>query len=532
MYIFQIFLGGLLLNAALGAPAASTTTNPKVVCYYGSWSVYRNGIGKFDVENIDTNLCTHIIYTFAGLDESSSKIKVLDPWNDLPDNWGKNAYGRFTGLKAQNPELKTLLAIGGWNEGSMKYSKMAANPEKRAVFIQSAVGLLLKHNFDGLDMDWEYPALRGGVPEDKNNFSILLKELKKAFSSHGLLLSAAVGMGPTTIASAYDVPSIAESLDFINLMTYDFHGAWEKQTGHNTPLSVRPAETGEWRLFNLESSVSTWLTLGAPAHKLVLGLATYGRTFTLADVTSTGLDAPTTGGGKAGRYTQQQGILGYYEICSTIGDWDMFFDKDVAAPWAVKGNQWIGFDDAESITTKSKWGKSLGLGGAMIWSLETDDFRNICGQGSFPLLSAINKVWKQGNPELPTTTSAPQNITDISSSHTSIGSSSTQNVNSSITPPTHSTTIDPASDLVTNSPVHNSTTQSSSTTEHPEKTTISNIACTKEGYFAMLQDCSKFCFCGKSENGWIRYNFNCPNGLYFNPSILTCDWPYNVPSCQ
>ncbi|CAL4096913.1 unnamed protein product, partial [Meganyctiphanes norvegica] len=113
------------------------------------------------------------------------------------------------------------------------------------------VELLLKHNFDGLDMDWEYPALRGGVPEDKTNFSILLKELKKAFSSHGLLLSAAVGMGPITIASAYDVPTIAESLDFINLMTYDFHGAWKKQTGHNTPLSVRPSENGEWRLFNL-----------------------------------------------------------------------------------------------------------------------------------------------------------------------------------------------------------------------------------------------------------------------------------------
>ncbi|CAL4143886.1 unnamed protein product, partial [Meganyctiphanes norvegica] len=529
--VYSLF-GVLLLKVVLGAPLVASVTNPKVVCYYGSWSVYRNGIGKFDVENIDVNLCTHIIYTFAGLDESTSMIKVLDPWNDLPDNWGKNAYGRFTGLKAQNPELKTLLAIGGWNEGSMKYSKMAADPEKRAVFIQSAVELLLKHNFDGLDMDWEYPALRGGVPEDKTNFSILLKELKKAFKSHGLLLSAAVGMGPTTIASAYDVPSISESLDFINLMTYDFHGAWEKQTGHNTPLSVRPSETGEWRLFNLESSVSTWLSLGAPAHKLVLGLATYGRTFTLADVTSTGLDAPTTGRGKAGRYTQQQGILGYYEICSTIGDWDMFFDENVAAPWAVKGNQWIGFDDAESITTKSKWGKSLGLGGAMIWSLETDDFHNICRQGSFPLLSAINQVWGQGTPDPVTTTSRPQNITNVSTPHTSILTSSTQTVKTSTASLTYSTTIAPTSESVTNSPVKTSTSPSSSTTEDPEKTTITNIACTKEGYFAIPQDCSKFYFCGNSGNAWIRYDFSCPTGLYFNPSVVACDWPYNVPSCQ
>ncbi|CAL4096929.1 unnamed protein product, partial [Meganyctiphanes norvegica] len=132
MNILYSLLGVLLLQVVLGAPSAASVTNPKVVCYYGSWSVYRNGIGKFDVENIDVNLCTHIIYTFAGLDESTSKIKVLDPCNDLPENWGKNAYGLFTGLKAQNPELKTLLAIGGWNEGSMKYSKMAADPKKRA----------------------------------------------------------------------------------------------------------------------------------------------------------------------------------------------------------------------------------------------------------------------------------------------------------------------------------------------------------------------------------------------------------------
>ncbi|CAL4096918.1 unnamed protein product [Meganyctiphanes norvegica] len=339
-------------------------------------------------------------------------------------------------------------------------------------------------------------------------------------------------MGPTTIASAYDVPTIAESLDFINLMTYDFHGAWEKQTGHNTPLSVRPSETGKWRFFNLESSVSTWLSLGAPAHKLVLGLPTYGRTFTLADVTSTGLDAPSTGGGKAGRYTQQQGILGYYEICSTIGDWDMFFDENVAAPWAVKGNQWIGFDDAESITIKSKWGKSLGLGGAMIWSLETDDFRNICGQGSFPLLSAINKVWRQGNPELPTITSRPQNVTHISTLQTTIRTSSTQHLKTPTTPPTHPITFDPTSESVTNRPVQISTSPSYSTTEHPEITTISNSGCTKEGYFALPQDCSMFYFCGNSENAWIRYNFHCPTGLYFNPSVLACDWPYNVPSCQ
>ena len=95
----------------------------KMVCYYGSWSVYRPGAGKFDVEDLDPFVCTHAIYGFAGLGYDNTIIS-LDPYNDLPDNYGKGAMVRFTDLKQQNPELKTLLSIGGWTEGSEKYSKV------------------------------------------------------------------------------------------------------------------------------------------------------------------------------------------------------------------------------------------------------------------------------------------------------------------------------------------------------------------------------------------------------------------------
>lgn len=82
-----------------------------MVCYFGSWAVYRPGNGKFDVENIDPFLCTHIIYTFTGLG-SDNRIRVLDPWNDLYDNYGKGALIRFTNLKKQNPNLRALVSYG------------------------------------------------------------------------------------------------------------------------------------------------------------------------------------------------------------------------------------------------------------------------------------------------------------------------------------------------------------------------------------------------------------------------------------
>lgn len=115
------------------------------------------------MEDIDPFMCTHVVFGFAGLHPSEYTIMSLDPYNDFYDNWGKGAYDRFTNLKLINPNLKTLLAIGGWNEGASKYSEMAKTPERRQAFIQSCVQMLLDHNFDGLDMDWEYPGKESEV---------------------------------------------------------------------------------------------------------------------------------------------------------------------------------------------------------------------------------------------------------------------------------------------------------------------------------------------------------------------------------
>lgn len=181
----------------------------KVICYYGSWAVYRPEKGKFPVENIDPFICTHLIYTFAGLGYDN-KIRSLDPWNDLKDNYGRGAFERFTALKKVNPKLKTLLAIGGWNEGSIKYSSMASTASDRATFIQSVVEFLEKYDFDGLDLDWEYPAARGGKAEDKANFAALVKEMKAAFVPKNYLLTAAVSAGKWFMDPAYDVPVVSQ----------------------------------------------------------------------------------------------------------------------------------------------------------------------------------------------------------------------------------------------------------------------------------------------------------------------------------
>lgn len=192
------------------------------MCYFGSWAAYRPGDGKFDVSDIEPTLCTHLIYTFIGLEGNS--IKLLDAWQDLPDGGGKDGFNRFNALRKKSPNTKTLIAIGGWNEGSTKYSNMASTAESREIFANNALAFIEKYNFDGFDVDWEYPAQRGGSPNDYKNYVELLKVLKNKFEKKGFILSAAVSAVESSAGQSFDIPKISKYLDFINIMAYDLKG--------------------------------------------------------------------------------------------------------------------------------------------------------------------------------------------------------------------------------------------------------------------------------------------------------------------
>uniref|UniRef100_A0AAG5D1H3 GH18 domain-containing protein n=1 Tax=Anopheles atroparvus TaxID=41427 RepID=A0AAG5D1H3_ANOAO len=368
----------LLLQLGTGSGAIVTDHDRVVTCYISTWAVYRTGTASYNLDSFDATLCTHAIYAFAGLDEQKNAIKSLDAWQDLKDNYGKGGYERLVSMRASNPHLKVLLAIGGWNEGSEKYSNLAADPERRQAFVKNALEFIKQYGFDGLDLDWEYPTQRGGKPVDRENFVALVRELSQAFRKSNLLLTSAIGAGKDTIDAAYDVKTLSKYLDFLHIMSYDYNGSWNGRIGPNAPLTSKD-------LLNVEYSIEHLLELGAPASKLVMGLPFYGRTF-VSTVAKARLGDEANTEGFPGPATKENGFMGYNEVCDELkrnpDDWTLAWDTAAAEMVATKSNgtasQVIVYDNTRSIANKVRFAVRQKLAGLMVWSVDTDDFNGLC----------------------------------------------------------------------------------------------------------------------------------------------------------
>jgi chitinase len=213
-----------------------------------------------------------------------------------------------------------MIALGGWYEGSEKYSDMARDPKLRQIFVKSVIDFLQEHGFDGLDVDWEYPSNRGGDKTiDKEDFIALLTELKAAFEPYGYLLTSALSPGKKTMDSAYLIPKLNELLDIMNVMTYDYHGGWEDRLGHNAPLYKRPDEHDDlstW--FNVNYTIHYYLEKGADKKKMVMGMPFYGRAWTLESPDKVNLNDTAKGMSPAGFISGEEGVYGYNEVLISI----------------------------------------------------------------------------------------------------------------------------------------------------------------------------------------------------------------------
>ncbi|CAF1092963.1 unnamed protein product [Rotaria sordida] len=365
-----------------------------IVAYYAAWSIYSR---SYFISDIPGDKITHINYAFANID-FDGRIILGDSWADvekayLGDTWEQSLRGNFNQLlklKQKYPHIRTSISIGGWT-WSGKFSDIAVNIENRNKFAQSCVEFIRKYGFDGVDIDWEYP-VSGGLPgniqrpEDKQNYVLLLKELRQQLDEAGAvdektyLLTIAAGSSPERIADM-DLPNMSTYLDWINVMTYDFHGGWEAKTGHNAPLFKNNAETTTdvppsfiKSKYNCHEAIQDYLAAGIPRSKLVMGLGLYGRGWQGVNSTNlNGFSQPASTELPTG--TWENGVFDYDHLKkSYIPTYIRYWDNESKVPFLYNSitGIWISYDDRQSIRIKSDYIKREKLAGAMFWELSTN----------------------------------------------------------------------------------------------------------------------------------------------------------------
>ncbi|THG96438.1 hypothetical protein EW026_g5395 [Hermanssonia centrifuga] len=355
---------------------AGASVLSRVIGYYESWASARPCSAWYP-QNVPADGYTHLNFAFAGIDPDSSQI-VPGSGND------PTYYNTFTGLKKLNLDLKTYISVGGWafNDPPTQrvFSTVAGDVGKSQTFATSAVAFMIQYGFDGMDIDWEYPAAceRGGAPEDFANFPRLLSILRQTFDASGHTFGLTF-TAPSSFwyLQQFDLQNLLKYADWINLMSYDLHGTWDAKDAYIG--NIVGAHTN---LTEIDQSLQLFMRAGVPLNKIVLGLGFYGRSFELSDKDCAAPGCPFNGPAAPGPCTASAGILSYSEIQDVItrtNPANIVHDQTAAVKYfefddGVNVDQWVSYDDADTFKQKIDYANGAGLGGVMVWAADQDDF--------------------------------------------------------------------------------------------------------------------------------------------------------------
>ena len=378
---------GLVAVPAEGAssepsPAVSVAAGKVNLGYFVQWGVYQR---NYHVKNIETSgsaaKLTHINYAFGNVTNGQCAIgdsyadydKFYDAASSVDgttDTWDAGAlrgnFNQLRKLKAMHPGLKVLFSFGGWT-WSGGFGQAAANP---AAFAESCYNLVEDPRwadvFDGIDIDWEYPNACGLTCDSSGPgaFPAVMSALRSKFGSGNVVTAAITADGSDGgKIDAADYAGAAQYVDWYNVMTYDYFGAFDAD-GPTAPHSPLTAYDGIPQAgFNSDAAIQKLKSKGIPSTKLLLGIGFYGRGWT--GVTQ---DAPGGSATGAAPGTYEAGIEDYKVIksrCPSTG-------TVAGTAYARCGNEWWSYDTPSTIGGKMSYVGQQGLGGAFFWELSGD----------------------------------------------------------------------------------------------------------------------------------------------------------------
>lgn len=326
------------------------------------------------LDSFDAKSMTHIIYCFGHLE--GNRLKIGRARDTL-------TIKKMVSMKKKNPALKVLLSLGGWG-GCKPCSDVFNTKEGRTEFAQSVKETNQYFGADGIDLDWEYPAIEGYPghtfrPEDKDNFTELVQELRNTLGRNQVITFAAGGF-QKYVENAVDWGKVVPLVDYINLMTYDLTSGYSPVTGHHTALY-----SSAQQIESTDNCVQNLIRLGVDPAKLIVGAAFYARIWENVPDVNNGLYQP-------GKFKTSVSFKDFPSQLSSANGYVFYWDDSTKAPYAYNASQklFATYDDKRSVALKTKYVVDQKLGGIMYWELGLDPYKD-------GLVDTINKMLKKTN---------------------------------------------------------------------------------------------------------------------------------------
>lgn len=340
---------------------------------------------EYQPEKLPLDKLTHIIFSFT---------EVLDGEMKFKNESSSEKLHQLVAQKTNHPHIKVMIACGGWG-GCEGFSGMAGTVESRKKFVDSTIKFINEYDLDGVDIDWEYPGLRGAGnphgPQDTKNFTSLMKELREAMDATGekLVLTFA-SAGWERYYDYIETLEVMKYADYMNIMTYDLIGGNSPVTAHHTNLGwvtmddlegtammeminemeERRKEQGiKFNPRSAEYIVDYCLKLGVKPEQIVIGGAFYGRAWKGVPPENNGLYQPNKGVYKG--WAAYRNIRDKYE---NKNGFIRYWDTVAKAPYLYNATDsvFISYDDTASVKLKARYAIDNKLGGMMFWELGND----------------------------------------------------------------------------------------------------------------------------------------------------------------
>ena len=337
--------------------------------------------GPETVDSLAAEKLTHIIFSFCHL--TGNKLTV----DNIRDG---EAIKKLIGLKKRNKSLKVLLSLGGWG-GCKTCSDVFSSPDARKEFSQSVLDLSKHYGTNGIDLDWEYPAVEGYPdhaykPEDKQNFTALVRELRKTLGRN-YEISFAAGGFQKFLDEAVEWKEVMKDVDRVNLMTYDLVNGNSTVTGHHTALYSSPEQHE-----STDNAVKYLINMGIPANKLVIGAAFYGRMWENVAATRNGLY-------QSGKFKRGVNYKNFNTELTPSKGFVSYWDDVTKAPYSYNSQEklFITYDDKRSMELKTKYVVDHHLNGIMFWELTNDSYED----GLLNTIDQMKKKYKSHDKQKP-----------------------------------------------------------------------------------------------------------------------------------